>query len=347
MTLTDEKSIEKAIRADNLASPILIYGEEEYLKQRVLQRLMSQTNDAFAAFNNVRIDFAQLDEKALEEAVTTLPLMAGRRNVLLFDVVPGKITAERLKWMKQLFSDLDNSCRLILLEKTGAVNEKRDEKSKKLLTFIDQCGTVLRLGERTPAALQKMIVSEAAKLGCSITPAAVKILLGRCGSQIDALHAETEKLCAWHEYAGEITEEDVVHLTVQQPEENIYGLSRAILRGNYDQAMQILADLMYLRYPPESILGTLSGCYVDLYRAKAASIAKKQIAEVAADFGYGKRTFAVENAMRDQRRLRESELVYALDVLGRTDLRLKSTQCDARIVLEETVTALFVGGEAS
>lgn len=341
MILTDEKAIDKAIAGGEVPSLVFLYGEEEHLKREVLMRLME--GDGFSSFNDVRLDFAQFDADTLEEAVTTLPLMASHRSVLLFDVVPKDITADLFKRLEKIFASLDETCRLILLEKSGAVDAKRDEKSKKLLKLADKYGCVFELRERSVAVLQKLVRAEAEKRGCTLSPAAAKALTERAGQQTGTLLAEVEKLCALHDYDGEIEAEDVERLTPQRPEDNIYGLSKAILRGDYAGSMRILGDLFYLRYPPESILSVLSGFYVDLYRAKAAVAAKKASAQVAADFGYGKRTFAVDNAVRDQRRLSEKGLVRALDTLGRADLRLKSTQCDARIVLEETVTALFAG----
>lgn len=341
MTLTDEKAMDKAIAGGELPALAFLYGEEEHLKQKVLSRLMGGGD--FSSFNDVRLDFAQLDADALEEAVTTLPLMASRRSVLLFDVVPKDITADLFKRLEKIFASLDETCRLILIEKSGAVDAKRDEKSKKLLRLADKYGCVFELRERSAAVLQKLVRAAAEKRGCALSPAAAKALIERAGTQTGTLLAEVEKLCALHDYSGDIEAQDVDRLTPQRPEDNIYGLSKAILRGDYAGSMRILRDLFCLRYPPESILSVLSGFYVDLYRAKAALTAKKTAAQVAADFGYGKRTFAVDNAIRDQRRLSEKRLTQALDALGRADLRLKSTQCDARIVLEETVTALFSG----
>lgn len=341
MTLANEKDIGAAIRGDTIRPPILLYGNEEYLKQQTLHSLIDSPDDKFSEFNDIRMDFAGLDVAALFDAVVTLPLMARRKTVLVYDVEPKGIPADLFKRLDELFAAQCEECRLIFAEKSGAVDDKRCDKSKKLIRMVDKAGTVLCLKERTEAQLGKMVKADVEKVGCSISPAAQKALIARCGRDTAALKSETNKLCAYRQ-AGEITREDIELLTEQKPEDNIYGLSRAILRGDYDGAMALLSGLFTLRYPPENILGTLAACYVDLYRAKASVRARKPAAQAAADFGYGKRAFAMENAMRDQKPLGEGYLLYTLDVLSGADLRLKSTQNDARTVLEGTVAALFL-----
>lgn len=339
MTIKDEKSIAAAIKGETIQSPILIYGSEEYLKQHYLRRLLPKGDDGFSSFNDIRLDFNSLDLSILADALATPPMMSDKKSVLVYDVAPKEVNAEQLKQLDKLLSERYDDCRVVFLEKSGSFDEKRDEKSKKLIKLFDRHGTVIALKERTESECIKGIKSDAQAGGCELSQGAARLLLECCGRDMAALKNEIAKLCAYRK-GGEIRECDVEALTVRKPEENIYGLSKAILRGDYDGAMSILSGLCYLRYPTESILGTLSGVYIDLYRAKMAT--GKSAAQVAADFGYGKRTFAIDNAMRDARRLSEEYLLYALDTLALADERLKSTQNDGRTVLEWTVTSLFL-----
>lgn len=338
MSLTGEKAILAAIKAGEVLSPVLIYGSEEYLKQSYLELLIPSESGGFSSFNNVVLDFAGLDMTVLADSLQTPPLMAERKSVLVYDVSPKEVTADITKRLTALLGERYDDCMVVFLEKSGTIDDKRDEKSKKLIKLFEKLGTVIAARERTESELLKMLQRDT-KSGGGISTAAAKLVLERCGRDILAIKSESAKLLA---YCGgrEIVEEDVMALVSTPAQDDIYGLSKAILRGDYNGAMEVLSGLFALRYPTESILGTLSQVYIDLYRAKKAG--RRGAAEIAADFSYGKRTFVVENAMRDGRRLTEGYIVYALDVLAVADERLKSTGNDGRTVIEWAVTALFL-----
>ena len=341
MIYTDEKVIAKKYLAKELKSPILIYGPEEYLKQNYVKKLTLSEQSAFSSFNAQVFDFENMDMQQLAEALSTPPFMAERKSVLVYNVAPKDISSEQFKNLEDLFSELYPDCVAVFLEKSGSVDEKKEEKSKKLIRLFDRYGSVLQFKEYTESELIKLARSDIQKEGSSIAPEALTILLERTGRNLIALKNEISKLCAYKK-GEQIESLDVEILTAPRVEDNIYGLSRMILRGRYEEAMRILDGLFYLRYPTESILGTLSQCYIDLYRAQAAIKSGKRVQDICNDFSYGRRSFVVENAMRDVKNLTEEELNLALSALQKADIILKSTQADARTVLEQTITTLFL-----
>ena len=105
----------------------------------------------------------------------------------------------------------------------------------------------------------------------------------------------------------------------------------------------MLHRLFYQREKPIMILSVLSGCYVDLYRAKAAASAGVPAESLAAEFKYRGREFVLRNAARDSARLSLPTLRRCLDVLAQADTQLKSGRADEeRGVLEKTVAKLIV-----
>ena len=91
-----------------------------------------------------------------------------------------------------------------------------------------------------------------------------------------------------------------------------------------------------------NILYVLSMSFVDLSRARAAISAGVETSKAAADFGYKGREFAMRNAFRDCRKLPQQFLRRALEVLARADFELKSSGNDEKIVLQKTITELFL-----
>ena len=91
-----------------------------------------------------------------------------------------------------------------------------------------------------------------------------------------------------------------------------------------------------------NILHVLSMAFVDLCRARAAISAGVETSKAASDFGYRGREFAMRNAYRDCRKLPQNFLRRALEVLAQADFTLKSSGADEKIVLQKTITELFL-----
>lgn len=335
MIYKDQRAVNTALKAGAFLSPILLYGSEEYQKEQYKKMLLPDESDGF---DFQSMDFGDFQLGAFYQAVTTPPFLSGERVVLVYDFSPKGCNAELLKKLGEALEERYPDCRVLFIEKSGSFDEKRDEKSKKIIKLFDKLGSVLPCPQVSEQEAQRMLIERAGEEGGSIEKGAARLLVEYHGLGLWGLFSELDKLLSYKS-GGSIQEADVETLVCRHPEENIYGLSKAILRGAYKEAVNILDGLFDLRYPPESILGTLSGVYIDMVRAKVAG--GRPISTVASDFGYGKRSFALEQAAR-QRRISSEYLLYALDVLQKADLRLKSTQNDERTVLEWAVSALFL-----
>jgi DNA polymerase-3 subunit delta len=100
---------------------------------------------------------------------------------------------------------------------------------------------------------------------------------------------------------------------------------------------------MFLRESPVGILTILSSAFVDLYRAKAARAGHIPDKQAMKELGYpGGRAFLYTRAAESESRYSHEFLVKALEVLTQADQAMKSTGADGRVLLEQTVTKLFV-----
>ena len=112
---------------------------------------------------------------------------------------------------------------------------------------------------------------------------------------------------------------------------------------DYTTAMAIVSNLMFLRESPVGILTILSSAFVDLYRAKAARAGHVADKQAMKELGYlGGRAFLYTRAAESESRYSHEFLVKALETLTQADQAMKSTGADGRVLLEQTVTKLFV-----
>lgn len=139
-----------------------------------------------------------------------------------------------------------------------------------------------------------------------------------------------------------MTKKDIDEVCCAVSQARVYDLSRAILRGKFEQAMELVEQLVAEREAPGRILSVLGSAFVDLYRGAAASQAAVSTSQAAQDLCYPKnRTFAISNAMKESR-YRLPELGKMLNVIAQTDTKMKTTGAQDRVLLEESIAKLFM-----
>ena len=121
---------------------------------------------------------------------------------------------------------------------------------------------------------------------------------------------------------------------------NVFQLGDKVLRGDFNGAMAIVDDLLFLQERPESILTILTMSFVDYYRA--AAVRRGGVAEATArkELGYGG-SYRFTKALEQCGRLSRPALGGALEILADADARMKQSAADGRTVLEVTILRLI------
>jgi DNA polymerase-3 subunit delta len=225
---------------------------------------------------------------------------------------------------------------------TMEVDEK-DKKWAKVLKIFDEAGVCAKIDKRTRAALEKLLVSSAAKKGCTLSRENAYYIIDLVGEDMSTLQNELNKVCAYVN-EGEIERSHIDKTVIVSVEAKIFQLSRMVVRGEADNAYENLANLFKLREEPIIILSVLSKSFVDMYRVKAAKEAGVSNAKMADEFPgnvYKNKLFTLDNAAADVKNYSITQLKNALDILADADRRLKSTSEDNRTVLEEVILRLL------
>lgn len=340
MTFTEEGQLLQHIKKGELAPVYLLYGEEKYLKDLYCQRLVKAAGDAFPEFNLHQFEGARLEADQLLEACEAMPFMAEKRCVVVKDFPFSSLSGQEKEKIEGLLAEPVPTTVLILQVDDGEFLPKKNTKAKRWISLADKFGIVMELGRRKPADVTRFLQKSAQQQGCTISKDLCCYLVERCENDMLTLSNEIQKAAA---YAGEgeITREHIDAVTVKAVSAKIYDLSRAILADQYEKALSIVEELLYLRYQPTVILAALSGAYVDLYIAKTAKNAGKGQKEILENFEYRGRDFVVRNSLRDCGKYSLKILRKSIDHLAQTDYRMKSSRADSAVLLEQAVTQLF------
>jgi DNA polymerase-3 subunit delta len=282
-------------------------------------------------------------------ACDCLPVFAELTCTVVNDLNAEKLPAAELTTLIDTVEKLAAS-NCVIFYQTGIdiTDGKRypTSKNKKLIDAVSKNGTVCEFPAKTAGILAQDIAKYISVLGGEISKEAAVFLANRVGFDSMIAERECEKLVGFKK--DEITIGDIKQLTPKELSSNIYDLAKAVSAFDRIRAMAIFDELIKQRTEPMTILYSLSGSFIDLYRAKCASVSALSPVEMREDFAYPKNVaFRVDNAFRDSNRASLSHLRECIKILSETDFKMKSGGGDSVILLETTlIKMLFCIGAA-
>lgn len=341
MAKIGEKELKQQIKNEEFSNAYFIYGEESYLKEFYVNKLKEAVVEpAFADFNFHQYSGKDTSLDDILKDAEMLPMMSSYVFIHVSDYPFGD-SKNDCEAIKEFLTDLPETTILVFSYDNIVVDIKKNTKWKAVESAFAKYGSSVNLEKRTENDLVKLLVSGCKKRGATLTPDNARYLISVSGSDIKTLLNETEKLSSFVN-GGEITKNIINQLAVKCLQARVYDLSKAIVKGDYNKAYSVLDTLFAMKEESISVLSVISGCYVDMYRAKCAKIAGEPVEDVANYYNYKGREFALRNAMRDCTVLSVDQLRKSLDVLMQADNALKSTGADKRLILEETLVKLLL-----
>lgn len=338
MAIISEQALKKEIKNGDRNVYILL-GDDGYLKKLYTKKLTDMYTDEDDIFNFQRFT-GECELQEVYDAILQFPVMADKKVVILSDYDFEKCSKTDYDKLCTIISETPDSCIFILLFDVLEVVIKKNSKLSKLVTAAEKNnGVAAELNHRTVPELIKMLTSGAEKRGCKFDGTAARYLVEAAGEDINTLKNELDKLCNYIS-KGEITKQTIDLICTKTVEASVYSLSRQIIEGNMTATLKTLDELFYLKLDPIIILSTISGFYVDMYRAFVGKECGLKADEIANEFGYFGREFVIRNAMTDIRRFDDKRFELSFDALRQADKSLKSFSGNGRTALESLVVRL-------
>lgn len=340
MARLNEEQFRKEIRNGNIKNAYLIYGEESYLKEHYISLLKKKIVDpAFEAFNFHRFNGKDTSVDDILKDAQMIPMMSEYNLVLVRDY-PIEKSKSDIKLLSGFLEEVPESTVLIFLYDAVEPDIKAAG-FKKILNAFDNAGAVVNLEKRSESDTAKLLVSGAEKRGAMLDINNAKYLISVSGNDLKNLLNELDKL-SYFAQGNEITKDIIDNMATKCLQARVYDLSKAVVAGNCDSAYKIVDTLFNMKEDPVLILGAIGGVYVDMYRVKCAKTAGLSYDDVAKHYNYKGREFALRYASRDCTALTEKQLRKSLDEILNTDLKLKSTSADKKLLLEELIVKLIL-----
>ncbi len=335
-----EKELKKQLANGMFAPVYLLYGEETFLKQyyagQIAEKAVAQ---GFETFNLHKLEGKDTSLDEIVDAAEQLPMMAERTCVLVRDFDLKALKGAQREKLEAFLADLPDTCSVVFWMDTVEVSPRQSRDWQALIKLIAKSGSAVCLGRRSAADLARQLTASAKKRGGVLSPDTAAYLISFSGNDLNLLLNELDKLCAYAR-GREITQSDIEAVCIKSVEATAFDMAKALLRGKYADAYQMLDALFAQKTEPVMIAGALISSYVDMYRAKAALSSGERVEAVAQAFSYRGREFRLRYAAQDAAHLSLAQLRDCLDVLSQADEALKSTRTDKRLVLEEALLRL-------
>jgi DNA polymerase-3 subunit delta len=226
------RALSAAIKDKTFSPAYLLFGEDEYRKDDALRHLLDAAVDpATRDFNLDQRKGGDLDAETLASLVSTPPMMAERRVVVIRDVSALRKDAKAAleRYLKHPASDT-------LLVLTAPADAKPD---KALLDHVVAVDSEPLNGAQVP----KWIMSRVERMGATIDPKAADLLQDAVGTDLGQLAMEIDKLVAYG--GGRAVDEAAVSAVVGvRREETLGELLDAIAARDVKRALDVMPHVL-------------------------------------------------------------------------------------------------------
>ena len=293
----------KQIAAGDLAPVYLLLGDDDLEKAELAGAFEQAVDEGLRAFNVEWLDGAEATPRHVVEAAATLPMMAPRRIVIVR-------RAERCLTPKR--ESRAAAADLAAFEEYLAspyphaclvlVAAGLDRRRRTTARLLDAATQVMGDELASVADAERWVRRRVSSAGRSIDAAAVRLVAARAGPDLPRLRGEVDRLLLFIGDAPTVGVDDARMVAGPAAAHDDWAVARAIERGQTAAALEELALIVEAGAAPYMVLGQLA--------------------------------WVVRTRMPNHR------IAAAVESLHRTDLDLKSSAGDQRVLLERLVAEL-------
>lgn len=314
MSVATPAAVRKQIGSGEVAPVYLLQGEDDIEKSALGHEFEALIEDGLRAFNVDRLHAGDTQSgdkltafvSSLVAAARTLPMMAPRRVLLVLQaealLAPKRESDAATRALDELEKLLKQPEPQTTLVFIAGNLDKRSRMYKLLarLAILVECGAL-----EDQADAERWVRNRVAAAGAQLDPAAARLIAERAGPNVKRLRNDVERLLLYALGQRSITVDDARQVVGPATLQDDWAMTNAIEAGDPATALRQLALVLDAGAPPEKVLGQLAW----LVRTKFPMIAP-------------------------------AGLRAAIDALFRTDLDLKRSAGEPRVLLERLVVEL-------
>lgn len=320
------EKIEK-LNKQNLGLITLVTGEDIGQYSQLKSRLMTQI-----AFDKDDLTYSYFDmsETAYQDAemdLLSLPFFAEQKVVIfdhLLDITTNKKSFLKEKDLKAFETYLENpleTTRLIIFA-PGKLDSKR-----RLVKLLKRDALILEASLLKEAELRTYFQKYSHQLGLGFESGAFDQLLLKSNDDFSQIMKNMAFLKAYKK-SGTVSLADIEQAIPKSLQDNIFDLTRLVLRGKIDAARDLIHDLRLSGEDDIKLIAIMLGqfrLYLQLaILAKEGKSAQQLVTSLSEILGRRVNPYQVKYAIKDSRMLSLKELAFVVKTLIETDYQIKT-----------------------
>lgn len=306
------KSLNEDLKTGNFKRVYLLFGEENYLKKQYKDRLTKALISEGDTMNYAYYEGKGIDVKEIIDLSETMPFFSERRLIVIENSGFFKnATAELAEYMKEI----PETTYFIFVE-------TELDKRGKMFKAVKDKGRIVELARQDEKTLVRWIYGNVKKEGKQIAESTIYYLLSKCGTDMENLQKEMEKLFCYTLNNDVINMEDIDAICTTQITNEIFDMVNAVAEKKQKRALDRYYDLLALKEPAMRILYLLSRQFRLLMEVKEMAgegYDKKTIASKA-----GLHPYAVGKYIEQSRSFSQEELRKILEESVDIEERVKT-----------------------
>ncbi len=239
----------------------LLYSLEKFLLNREIDKIKNDNNMEEINISHFDLN-SDLIEDVLEDA-ETFSMFADKKMIIVNNSVlftAKKLTLEQnIEKLEKYLANINPSTIIIFT----VLDNKLDER-KKVVKLIKKIGTVKELSSNDN--IDDVVTSLFGKF--KISKKQIRLLVDRVGNNLDLLNQEIIKIKIYKDDDLVITDEDIINLTYENIEANLFLLIDNIVSKNKEKAISIYHEMLKMNEEPISIVISLANKIRSLYQTK-------------------------------------------------------------------------------
>jgi DNA polymerase-3 subunit delta len=296
-------ALRKQIAEKKLDSLYVVLGDDEHEKRELTNEFEETIDEGFRAFNVERFYGGEASLGLVLDSARTLPMMANKRIVILLQGERALYPKRESEVERRDLEAFEHYLETPAPDTAVVIVASSLDERRRVTKRLMTHATVVRCGEvKDISDAQGWIRTKVKASGKTIEPPAVRELASRTGPDIVRLRDEVERLLLFASNQSSIAVDDVRAISGSVALRDNWAITRAIESGNTKLALRELA------------LGLEGGASPYMVFGQLAWVARA--------------------------RLPGTHVLTAMNTLFRTDLALKQSSGEPRVLLERLVIEL-------
>ncbi len=325
--------LKKQIKDGTLAPLYVFYGEEEFLRDMYVKKVVDCVPDGgFPEFNHIKLDGGDIPFSDYDDAWESFPMMADKKLIHIKDsgifsskkTTGGPSTEEKKEFWTEKLGRISDDTVVVF-------DEANVDKRSALFKAAVKAGMAVEFKYQSDADLVTWVVKQCLDAKKRIAKENAYYLITLCDPGLNNINNELQKLLDFCD--EEIYRTDIDRVVSKSMQVIVFELTDAIMMGNTNRAMATLSDLKTVKENAFTLMYLMFSTFDKMLHAKLMKGVSQS--EIAAELGVA--PFIARKYIDGAMGFSEEALVWMVRRVAEIDLAIKEGRIEDWTALEQYV----------